>query len=560
MVCRSRKLIQLCRPYLPCVILAIIVAFYTLVQVFNFTPAYQEVDPDGYLVLAKRIARGEPLAVRDDDPFMYQSHVWVENERGETIPKFAPGYPLLLSAFYLIFGDEGMFYVSPLMGGIALIGAYLLFTRWMSTAASLVAALTLAANAMFLIYSGYLLAHASNLCFVTWGMFFLWKWVKDPSVRYGVGAGLTLGYAVTIRPTSILLAFAVAIAAVSSLIEGRKSRLYPFRELAALAACYALFPLLLALYNRSVFGSPFVTGYFLSGEQYAYSLSSFAKNIHTINRGLSFEALFMVFPIGLLGMVLLGTWTDRLMRLMWFLPVYILYASFYWAPPGMSYLRFLICTFPVFVGSSYAFVDRISESKAKRYAAIILLCFFIVAIRLHSTVVSMKTVVSDQGSRNLVFASRVASETLDSNAVILSRYPVYCYLGTRENFRFYDLKIFSKRYGQTEFRDETTIRKERKRRWRYFPAPRRQEKRTKCLRELYSNLNSSQLKEKKRDLIESFLKNSRQVAFLIPKNHLDRERKELGAKVEFSMLKEWDMLSGEKWALYEVRLGSGGDI
>jgi len=547
---------QLCRPYLPYVILAIIVAFYTLVQVLNFTPAYQEVDPDGYLILAKRIARGGPLAVRDNDPFMYQSHIWVENEHGETIPKFAPGYPLLLSAFYLVFGDEGMFYVSPLMGGIALIGAYLLFTRWMSTAASLVAALTLAANAMFLVYSGYLLTHASNLCFITWGMFFLWKWVKeDPSVRYGVGAGLALGYAVTIRPTSILLAFVVAIAAFSSLIEGRKSRSYPLKALAALAACYVLFPLLLARYNLSVFGSPFVTGYSLSGEQYAYSLSSFAKNIYTINRGLSIEALFMVFPIGLIGMVLLGTWTDRLMRLMWFLPVFILYASFYWCPPGMYYLRFFICTFPVFVGSSYSFVDRISESKAKRYAAIMLLCFFIVAIRFHGTVASMKTWVSDQLSRNLVFASRVACETLDSNAVIFSRYPVYCYLGTRENFRFYDLKIFSKRYGQTEFKDEKTIRKEWKHRRRYIPAPRRQEKRTKYLREFYSNLNSSQLKEKKRDLIESFLKNSRQVASLIPKNHLDRERKELWEKIEFSMLKEWDTLSGEKSALYEVKVG-----
>src|SRR5207237_1440339 len=129
-------------------------ACYGIFQWRAFAPAYNEVDPDGYVLLAKRIARLESPAL-PDDPFLYNTHVWVENAPGRVVPKFAPGYPAVLAIFYRVFGDDGMFYVSPVMGGLALVGAFFLFASWTSPAVSLFGVATLLANNAFLFYSTY---------------------------------------------------------------------------------------------------------------------------------------------------------------------------------------------------------------------------------------------------------------------------------------------------------------------------------------------------------------------------------------------------------------------
>ena len=79
-------------PYLG-VVAAIFI--YSLIQTQHFTPAYQEVDPDGYLFLAKRIAHLQSPAVREEDPFMYQSHVWVETQ-GRALQSGAIGDEILV--------------------------------------------------------------------------------------------------------------------------------------------------------------------------------------------------------------------------------------------------------------------------------------------------------------------------------------------------------------------------------------------------------------------------------------------------------------------------------
>ncbi len=261
--------------------LAVIIAIYAWVEITHFTPAYQEVDPDGYLTLAKRIAEGGPLAVKEDDPFMYQSHVWVENNDGEVAPKFAPGYPALMAVAYLLGGDGAMFLVSPIMGFIGLIGAYFLFRLWMSRLASLAGVFCLATNAMILTYSGYLLTHASNMCLVVWGMFFLWRWVRGIGRFSGLGAGLLLGAAVTMRHTSLLLAAVLITAAAVRWVRYFRTKgtsEQPRRDTLILLASYSLFPLLMMIYDWVMFDSPFTTGYELSGEQWAFTWGNIVKN------------------------------------------------------------------------------------------------------------------------------------------------------------------------------------------------------------------------------------------------------------------------------------------
>ncbi len=530
--------------------LAIIVGIYGYVEIIHFTSAYQEVDPDGYLVLAKRIARGGPLAVKADDPFMYQSHVWVENKAGEVAPKFAPGYPALMAVAYLLGGDGAMFLVSPLMGAIGLVGAFFLFRLWMSRLAALAAAFCLATNGMVLVYSGYLLTHAANTCFAIWGMFFLWRWVRGIGRFSGIGAGL-LGAAMTMRHTSMLLATVLVAAIGIRWIEYFRSSegvKRPHRDTLLLLVSYSFFPLLLMIYNWAVFDSPFTTGYGLSGEQLAFTWGNISKNARLLASGLNSTGLFLLFPLGLAGIFLAGPKGESLMRFLWFVPLYLLYSSYYWAPNGMAYFRFLIVTFPVIVGSAFALMDKLDSSWRRKVVAFVLLSSFIIFVTYGNTKTSLNRTLADLPSRSLAFSARRVSEILNEDAAIFSRRPIFCYMGTRRDFYLYDLNKFTASYGASAFKEGAT--------------PRRHPVRNTRFREFYKGLTDADLQKKKRDLIQSFLSRERQTVYILPQHAVKAEQNQLGEAFRWELIDEWDIHSKnvnsvwqkEKWGLYEINI------
>ncbi|MGQ9610624.1 MAG: hypothetical protein ACUVWN_15115 [bacterium] len=533
--------------------LAFITGIYAYVQIIHFTPAYQEVDPDGYLILAKRIAEGGSIAVKDDDPFMYQSHVWVENSKGEIAPKFAPGYPFLMSIAYLLGGDIAMFFVSPIMGGLSLIGSYMLFRLWMSRVSALFGVFYLATNAMILVYSGYLLTHASDMCFAVWGMYFLWRWKREninDTKHYtfiSIFAGLLLGGAMTIRHTSALLFLTLISTVIVKWLGFIKLKKYPIRETIIILASYAIFPLILLIYNWVIFGSPFTSGYALSGEQNAFKLKNILTNLHILTLGLNYTGLFFMFPIGFAGIFLALPICETIMALSWIIPQYLLYSSYYWAPDGMSYFRFLIVIFPALVGLASAILDKNSKSWLRKAIIYIILSGFIIFIRYNDTESALRNTVSDFPSRSLAYSAQRASKILNDDAVIFSRRPIFCYLGTRKHFRMYDLYIFTASYGASAFPENV--------------EPRRQPLRNNRLREFYKGLSDDDLKNKKLELIRNFIKNGRQVVFLLPNNAVSDEQNALGSEFKWKALDSWDITAtivngawqGETWTLYEIR-------
>ncbi len=532
--------------------LIIIIGIYAYIQVIHFTPAYQEVDPDGYLILAKRIAEGRPIAVKDDDPFMYQSHVWVENSKGEIAPKFAPGYPFLMSIAYILGGDTAMFFVSPIMGGLSLIGSYMLFRLWMSRVSALFGTFYLATNAMILVYSGYLLTHASDMCFAVWGMYFLWRWKRENinDTKYyiliGILAGLFLGGAMTIRHTSALLFLTLISAVIVKWFDSIKLRKYPTQETIIILLSYAILPIILLIYNWVIFDSPFTSGYALSGEQNAFKLKNILANLRVMTLGLNYTGLFFMFPIGLAGMFLTLPIGESIMVLLWIVPLYLLYSSYYWAPDGMAYFRFLIVIFPALVGLASAVMDKNSKSWLRKAIVYLILAGFIIFIRYNDTESALQGIVSDFPSRSLAYSAKRASEILSDDAVIFSRRPMFCYLGTRKHFRMYDLDIFTASYGASAFPENV--------------EPRRQPLRNNRLREFYKSLSDSDLNNKKIEMIRNFIKDGRQVVYLLPINALSSEQNALGSEFEWKALDSWDLTAtyvngawqGQTWTLYEI--------
>ena len=593
------------------IFLAIIVGIYAYIQITNFTPAYQEVDPDGYLWLAKRMAEFKPLAVKDDDPFMYQSHVWVENKAGKVTPKFAPGYPFLMSIAYRLGGDTAMFAISPIMGGLALIGSFMLFRVWMSRVSSLFGIFLLAVNGMILVYCNYLLTHASDLCFAVWGMFFLWRWKRGIGRFSGIAAGLLLGYAVTVRHASLLLVMVLITAIIlrwieyfrsdgenppspllqrgngefsvlqrgkitSNIFESSESSVetsnsnpplnpLPRGEKALipslaksrrgilivstviLLVCYCFFPLMLAIYDWAIYDSPFITGYGLSGEQLAFKWKNISNNIRRLTNGFNYTALFILFPIGIAGMFLALTVGESIMVILWVIPLFVLYASYYWAPNGMAYFRFLIATFPAFVGSAFALMDKPSKSWIRKAIVYAIISGFIIFITYSDTRSAVEGTVSDFRSRSLAYLSKQVSKVLEDDAVIFSRSPAFCYIGTRRHFRHYDLNIFTASYGANSFKENTD--------------PKRHPLRNDRFREFYKGLTDADLQKKKVNLIRNFITEDRQVACLLPQWAIAGEKGALGDEFRWDLLDSWvaytkndgGVWQGEVWELYEIK-------
>ena len=72
---------------------------------------------------------------------------------------------------------------------------------------------------------------------------------------------------------------------------------------------------------------------------------------------------------------------------------------------------------------------------------------------------------------------------------------------------------------------------------------------------MYKSLGQIGLINKKRELIQSFLAQSRQVVYLIPQDAADREQEHLGEVVKLTLLKEWEVQTGAKpavWGVYVV--------
>jgi 4-amino-4-deoxy-L-arabinose transferase-like glycosyltransferase len=545
------------------VVLLIILAGYVFLQRAMFTPAYNEPDCDGYIVLAKRMARGGPIGVVDSDPFLHQTHVWVENDRGEVLPKFAPGYPALMAIAYKISGgnDEAMFLISPIAGGLALIGAYLLFRLWVPDVAAILATIALAINTSFEFYASYMLTHVAEVCFVTWGVYLLLRWMRRDArssrgdVCIAIAAGLTLGYACSIRHTSALLALAVIAAIIVRVAREVKTRSFRVAPLIALVIAYAIVPTLMMLYDWRFFGSPFRTGYDLSNEQFTFTWGNFTEHAAMLARGLNYELLFLLFPLGLIGMLFFGAWGERVVKLLWFVPLFVAYAAYYWAVGNMAYYRFLFPVVPLFVGCAFLLMDRIAVSRGKRWA--IMLAVLGVLLwngwpqyvrwlgletqdparpwRVPQTIAG-----NNPHTTPRIDAARGLSDAVhDDDAVIFAADQAVDGIGVRRNFRTYPLRAFIPERG-ADFQHDYDERN---------PEPRMQVTRRKRLIEYYKSETREDLHASQMQLIEQNLKAGREVVFFVPIGQLPP----MPANLQGVLVKQFQTRGWGPWGVYDVK-------
>ena len=432
-----------------------------------------------------------------------------------------------------------------------MVGAWLLFRLWLKPLSAVMALLTLALLPQYSFYSAYLLTHATSLCLTTWGMYSLWRWLARPGFGWGLAAGAALGASLTVRPTDALFVLPLAVAAGAALWSGHRTGRTPWGGTAAMMAAWGLFAALQAAYNYTQFGGLTVSGYALSGEQDGFSLEYFARHFGILMGGLNREFLPVIFPLGLVGLMVWGTPVARAVRLLWFSPVFVTYASYYWVNDNWSCLRFFMSTLPVCIGSAYAVVEHMPASRVMRGAAALAVLGLFVTLTGAGvwTTVRGKPLGDNQGELARV-AAKLATKA-PADAVIFAKAPLCLSMGPRAAYTVYELDAFRRGQGLARFREIDPRRRE--------IDPRQQPERTRRLRDFYETATDQTLLDSERVIVGSSLGSGRTVFFLVPAYQCEMEKQRLGPGYAWKTVEEWDVewtLSGyrqrESWGLYAI--------
>jgi hypothetical protein len=313
----------------------------------------------------------------------------------------------------------------------------------------------------------------------------------------------------------------------------------------ALLIAYAVFPLLLAAYNWKYFGAPQLTGYSFTDEQFDFTWKQFQRGATTLARGFSYDLLFVVFPIGLLGMLFTGSAIDRILRLLWLLPAYIVYAGYYFNVPNNAYYRFLLPVLPMLTASAFALLARVNLPGARRWPLMVAVLVLIVlngeeyfGNALIGTAYGAPT-ASNYHAIPIAAAAKEAQQTLTDDAVVIAWPPTDFYVGTLKHFRLYAANV----WGSEHSRDFRKIPPE----WNW--QPRQQTLRRRRLADLYMTTPRPDLIRMRDEILRKYLTEGRQVVYLGPQGTAN-----FGPAFTIKPLRTWTQQGWGGWGIYELNL------
>jgi hypothetical protein len=186
---------------------------------------------------------------------------------GEAATVWPPGYSVWLAAAWLLAGEAGLYWLTPLLGLVALAATGLLCWEilrpwqngWRWLAAGL-AVFVLATSRQQIERLAVPMADIPAQLFSLLTIYFALRAIRQPARRYAFVAGLCLGMAFAVRYTQVLLA--VSLLAGGLFAAWRQS--HPGRTLLQTGAWCAAGTGLMAIpvlaYHTLVFGGPFSVG------------------------------------------------------------------------------------------------------------------------------------------------------------------------------------------------------------------------------------------------------------------------------------------------------------
>jgi hypothetical protein len=328
----------------PTIAVVAMAAGVACVGVLNGSFVASAADSYGYVLEAKLFARGA-LSVPQE---WARSFAWPNAEGAwsplgfrpspdgaSIVPAYPPGFPLAMSVFWLIGGDNAGYLVVPAAAAIIVLATFWLGRGVDGPATGLMAALLIACSPTLLFHACVPMSDVPATAASTVALAVSLRRSNAAALASGLCAGLM----VLIRPNLIPLLAVPAIAILTAAEAPRRSRLRP---LVLFAAGVLPSLVVLALLNREWYGSPLSSGYPVNE---LFRLEYLHTNAFSYPRWLieTQTPFVMLAPLGLFVVrryrVLLAT----------VLAIVALCYAFYVPFDHWTYLRFLLPAIPVLV-------------------------------------------------------------------------------------------------------------------------------------------------------------------------------------------------------------------
>jgi hypothetical protein len=220
-----------------------------------------------------------PNATASLAPLGYRPHTANPADK-DIVPIYSPGLPMLMAVFKQIAGGRAVFFVVPLLGGLAVWATYLMGARLAGPPVGASAAVLLAASPTFLFE---VVSPTSDIpCTAWWALGLALLMIERRWAA--LAAGISVGLAILTRPNLVPLAAVPATLLLWRSIQSRSAQRpdisagpEPAIQMLLFAAGSVPACIAVAVINRSLYGSAFATGY--GPFDALYSRSFFWKNV-----------------------------------------------------------------------------------------------------------------------------------------------------------------------------------------------------------------------------------------------------------------------------------------
>jgi hypothetical protein len=335
-----------------------VVAFGLLKGLFVAAAA----DAYGYVCQADLWARGSvivrqpfaeamawPNAAASLAPLGYRPHRPAAHGT-DIVPVYSPGVPMLMALFKVIGGPRAVYFVVPLLGGVAVWATYLMGRRLAGPLVGASAAALLATSPSFLFE---ITAPASDVAATAWWALTL-ALLTFESRAAMLGAGMTTGIAILTRPNLVPLAAVFGLPLVWHLIRRRTD--HPAENVPRTAALWyaaGAVPaiIVIAMLNSVLYGSPLRSGYGALEDLYSWGYLS--ANLARYPRWLvdsqtPLVVLALVAPFVLPASGTFGAARPRMTAIVWLCGIATLFGLYLFYIPfdDWWYVRFIQPMFP----------------------------------------------------------------------------------------------------------------------------------------------------------------------------------------------------------------------
>jgi hypothetical protein len=300
----------------------------------------------GKLFLPNRLAEVTPQLGGSVVPVGYR----MSPASDAIVPVYSPGLPLLMALAQKIGGEQAVYLVVPLLGGLAVWLTYMFAERLDGRRTAVVACALLALSPLFIFHT---LEPMSDVPTTAWWMAAL-VLATGSGLPAAFGGGLAAAAAILTRPNLVPLALVMA-----GLVARERPRM---QRVIAFAAPLTIACLAIAVLNRTFHGTMLVSGY--GPLEYLYSSDRIVPNLQRYvawlvdtHSALIFLALAAPFVIP--GAVVIWVLVFIAVLVAGYLP--------YFTYDHWTFLRFLLPAVPLFLILASIVVIRSLERLSPRF-------------------------------------------------------------------------------------------------------------------------------------------------------------------------------------------------